>query len=156
MRGMRVRTRDKKEKDALDMISPTSFYSSQEDKVKLNWFCYELSLSIYGDMKCKISSRLKKKKISDVALAEFSIFYAKKMKDEVLKQLSGEIEKVRISYEPIEEFFPNIGDEMVNKMTDVISYSWDHMLSFCEVCPNRCISEKDAFCTIFDDKYLFR
>ncbi len=53
MRGMRVRTRDKKEKDALDMISPTSFYS-------------------------------------------------------------------------------------------------------CQVCPNRCISEKDAFCTIFDDKYLFR
>jgi hypothetical protein len=25
-----------------------------------------------------------------------------------------------------------------------------------QVCPNRCISEKDAFCTIFDDKHMFR
>ena len=77
------------------------------------------------------------------------------MKDEVLRQLSGEIEKVCISYKPIESFFPNIGDDMVNKMTDAISYAWDHMLSICEVCPNRCISEKDVFCALFDEKDLF-
>jgi len=108
------------------MISPTSFYSSQDDKIKLNWFCYELALSIYDSMK-----------------------------DEVLRQLSAEIEKVCISYEPVESFFPDIGDDMVNKMTDAISYAWDHMLSICEVCPNRCISEKDVFCTLFDEKHLF-
>ena len=108
------------------MISPTSFYSSQDDKIKLNWFCYELTLSIYDSMK-----------------------------DEVLRQLSAEIEKVCISYEPVESFFPDIGDDMVNKMTDAISYAWDYMLSICEVCPNRCISEKDVFCTLFDEKHLF-
>lgn len=94
MRGMRER---RKEKTGLDMIKPTSFYSSE----------------------------------------------------------SGKIEKVCISYEPIESYFPNIGDEMINKMTDTISEAWDEMLSFCEVCPNRCISEKDAFCTLFDDNHLF-
>ena len=60
MRGMRER---RKEKTGLDMIKPTSFYSSE----------------------------------------------------------SGKIEKVCISYEPIESYFPNIGDEMINKMTDTIS-----------------------------------
>jgi len=60
-----------------------------------------------------------------------------------------------ISYEPIEEFFPNIGDDMVNKMTDAISEAWDTMLGFCAICPTRCISEKDVFCTMFDDKHLF-
>jgi hypothetical protein len=27
---------------------------------------------------------------------------------------------------------------------------------YSSLCPNRCISEKDAFCTIFDDKHMFR
>ncbi|MFZ2375936.1 MAG: hypothetical protein WAV83_01835 [Methanothrix sp.] len=155
MRGMRKRRNAKKEKSCLDMISPTSFYSSEGDKVKLNWFCYELALSIYDGMKDELAPRLRRKKISDEVLAEFSIHYAKAMKDEVLRQLSGEIEKVCISYESIEAFFPNIGDDMVNKMTDTISHAWTQMLSICEVCPNRCISEKDAFCTLFDEKHLF-
>ena len=152
MRGVRGR---RKEKTGLDMIKPTSFYSSESEKVKLNWFCYELSLSIYDSMKNKIAFLLKRRKISNETLADFSIYYAKGMKDVVLQQLSGKIEKVCILYEPIESYFPDIGDEMINKMTDVISEAWDEMLSFCEVCPNRCISEKDAFCTLFDDKHLF-
>jgi hypothetical protein len=152
MRGMRGR---RKEKTGLDMIKPISFYSSESEKVKLNWFCYELSLSIYDSMKNKIAFLLKRRKISNETLADFSICYAKGMKDVVLQQLSGKIEKVCISYEPIESYFPDIGDEMINKMTDVISEAWDEMLSVCEVCPNRCISEKEAFCTLFDDKHLF-
>lgn len=152
MRGVRGR---RKEKTGLDMIKPTSFYSSESEKIKLNWFCYELSLSIYDSMKNKIAFLLKRRKISNETLADFSICYAKGMKDVVLQQLSGKIEKVCISYEPIESCFPDIGDDMINKMTDVISEAWDEMLSFCEVCPNRCISEKDAFCTLFDDKHLF-
>jgi hypothetical protein len=152
MRGVRGR---RKEKTGLDMIKPTSFYSSESEKVKLNWFCYELSLSIYDSMKNKIAFLLKRRKISNETLADFSICYAKGMKDVVLQQLSGKIEKVCISYEPIESYFPDIGDDMINKMTDVISEAWDEMLSFCEVCPNRCISEKDAFCTLFDDRHLF-
>ena len=145
----------RKDKTGLDMIKPTSFYSSESEKVKLNWFCYELSLSIYDSMKNKIAFLLKRRKISNETLADFSICYAKGMKDVVLRQLSGKIKKVCISYEPIDSYFPDIGDDMINKMTDVISEAWDEMLSFCEVCPNRCISEKDAFCTLFDDKHLF-
>ncbi len=148
MRGFRERKR-RSEKTSLDMISPGSFYSDQSNKVKLNWFCYELSLSIYDSMKGKIARELRRKKISDEALANFSIYYAKAMKEVVLKKLSGEIAAICISYEPIESYFPNIGDEMINKMTDVISDTWDDMLSACEVCPTRCISEKDAFCALF-------
>ncbi|GAB6267230.1 MAG: hypothetical protein STSR0001_26820 [Methanothrix sp.] len=155
MRGVRKRRKEKNKKNSLDMISPTSFYSSQDDKIKLNWFCYELALSVYDSMKDELAYRLRRKKISDEVLAEFCIYYTKAMKDEVLRQLSGEIEKVCISYEPVESFFPDIGDDMVNKITDAISYAWDHMLSICEVCPNRCISEKDVFCTLFDEKHLF-
>jgi hypothetical protein len=137
------------------MIKPTSFYSNEDEKTKFNWFCYELSMAIYDHMKSDIGSRLKRQKISDEALAEFSIYYSKGMKDVILQKLSRKIEAVCISYEPIESYFPNLNDSLINKMTDIVSDAWDEMLSFCEVCPNRCISEKDACCTMFDEKSLF-
>ena len=119
-------------KSGISMIKQTSFYSSESDKTKL-----------------------KKHKISDEALAEFSIYISKEMKDIILQKLSSRIEKVYFSYEMIESYFPNLSDKLVNKMLDAISKTWDTLLGFCEVCPSRCISEKDAYCTMFNDKDLF-
>ena len=70
----------KKKKTGLDMVRPTLFYSNESEKIKLNWFCYELSMCIYDNMKKEIGSRLEKQKISDKALAEFSVYYSKEMK----------------------------------------------------------------------------
>jgi len=142
-------------KSGMSMIKPTSFYSSESDKTKLNWFCYELSMGIYDDTREEIGKRLKKNKISDKALAEFSIYMSKKMKDIILQQLSGKIKNVYFSHEMIESYFPKLDDRMINKMLDVIAESWDKQLSFCEVCPTRCISEYNVYCTMFDDKDLF-
>jgi hypothetical protein len=149
-----VRTR-RKETKALDMIKPTSFYSNDGEKIKLNWFCYEFSMAIYDNMIKDIGSRLKRQTIRDEALAEFSIYYSKGMKDAILQRLSGKIEAICISYVPIMSYFPNLNDGLINKMTDIVSDAWDETLRFCEVCPNRCISEKDAYCTLFDEKSLF-
>ncbi len=67
----------KKSKSGISMIKPTSFYSSESEKIKLNWFCYELSIGIYDKMKENIGKQLKKHKISDDTLAEFSIYILK-------------------------------------------------------------------------------
>ncbi|HEX7444925.1 MAG TPA: hypothetical protein VF300_00905, partial [Methanothrix sp.] len=69
----------KKKTTGLDMIKPSSFYSNESEKIKLNWFCYELSMGIYDNMKKEIGSRLEKQKISDEGLAEFSVYYSKEM-----------------------------------------------------------------------------
>ncbi|MDD1750163.1 MAG: hypothetical protein LUO89_09850 [Methanothrix sp.] len=143
-------------KTGLDMIKPTSFYSNQSEKTKLNWFCYELSMTIYDDMKKHMGYRLKRHKISDKVLADFSICTSKKLMDVILQQLSGKIKTVCISYELIDSYFPNLDNNLINKMLNVLSKSWDELLSFCETCPNRCISEKDAYCTLFDDKDLLK
>ncbi|MHC1610295.1 MAG: hypothetical protein ACXQTW_01620 [Candidatus Methanospirareceae archaeon] len=133
------------------MIKPTSFYSTESEKIKLNWFCYELSRGIYLEIKESLGERLKKYEIDDESLAKFSIYIAKRMKDIILQKLSGRIEMVYFSYEMVESYFPNLSDSMVNKMLDAISKAWDELLSICEICPTRCISEKDAYCTMFDE-----
>jgi len=142
-------------RSGISMIKPTSFYSSESEKTKLNWFCYELSVSIYDDMKEDIGKLLKKHKIRDENLVVFSIYISKKMKDIIFQKLSGRIDNVYFSYEMIESYFPNLDDEFINKMLDSISKTWDELLSICETCPTRCISERDAYCTMFNDKDLF-
>ena len=138
-------------KSGLLMIKPTSFYSRENEKTKLNWFCYELSMNIYDNIKEKLGNQRKKHIISDEALAQFSINISKKIKGIILEKLSGEIEKVYFSYEMVASYFPNFGDKLVNKMLNAISQAWDELIRACGVCPTRCISEKDAFCTMFDD-----
>lgn len=152
----RMTTKKKEGNSGLSMIKPTSFYSSEREKTKLNWFCYELSVGIYDDLKDNIGKQQKKHKISDEILAEFSIYISKKMIDIILQKLSGRIETVYFSYEMIETYFPNIEDKFINKMLDSISKTWDTQLSFCEICPTRCISEKDEYCSMFNDVDLFK
>lgn len=141
-------------RSGISMIKPTSFYSSESEKTKLNWFCYELSVGIYDDMKEDIGKQLTKHKIGDEVLAAFSIYISTNMKEIILQKLSGRIEKVYFSYEMIKSYFPNLDDKFIDKMLDSISETWDKQLT-CEICPTRCISEKDAYCTMFNDESLF-
>jgi len=108
-------------------------------------------MGIYDEIKEKLEKELNKYKISDETLAEFSIYISEKMKDIILQKLSGKIEKVYFSYEMVESYFLNLSDRLVNKMLDTISKAWDGQLNVCEICPTRCISEKDAYCTMFDE-----
>ena len=140
-------------KSGISMIKPTSFYSNDIEKTKLNWFCYELSMGIYDEIRGYRRKQLKKYKIDDMALAEFSIYISKTMKGIVLQKLSGEIETVYFSYEMVESYFSHISDKLVSQMVDAIAKAWDKQLSLCEICPTRCISEKDVYCTMFDDEF---
>lgn len=139
-------------KSGISMIKPTSFYSNDLEKTKLNWFCYELSMGIYDEIRDFRGKQLKKHKIDEIALAEFSIYISKIMKGIILQKLSGEIKTVHFSYEMVESYFPHLSDKLVNKMVDAIANVWDAQLDFCVVCPTRCISEKDVYCTMFDDE----
>ena len=155
-KGKRIKKeKSEEEKSGLDMIKPTSFYSDESEKIKLNWFCYEVSMSVYDHMKKHIERQLKRHKISDETLADFSIHIAKTMRGIVLEKLSGKIDKVYFSYEMIEAYFPDLPDRLVNKMLDMVAEAWDEVLGVCEICPTRCLSEKDVYCTMFDEKDLF-
>jgi hypothetical protein len=81
-------------KSGIDMIKPISFYSCETEKKKLNWFCYELSMGIYDGIRENHAKQLKRQKIDDKSLAEFSIYISKKMKDIVLQKLAGKIDTV--------------------------------------------------------------
>ena len=133
-------------------IKPTSFYPSEIEKTKLNWFCYELALNFDLAIGSKLGKKLKRRYgIDKEEIADFCIYFAKKMKAIILQKLSEEIETVYFSYDLIETYFPRLRDRMINKILDVVAEAWDEQLSICEICPTRCVTEKDEYCTMFDE-----
>jgi uncharacterized Fe-S radical SAM superfamily protein PflX len=132
-------------------IKPTSFYSAEHEKTKLNWFCYELALSFELEITQKLEKQLRRRRIHEADIAEFSIYFAKEMKTILLQQLSGEIKLIYFPHERVKAYFPRLSDRLVEKILDAIAEAWDEQLSFCEICPIRCVSEKDRYCTMFDD-----
>jgi hypothetical protein len=138
-----------------ELITPDQFYSTAREKTKLNWFCFEYALELEQSIKAdrKLWSRLRRKGVDAAQVAEFCVDYSKHMKKEVLLQVSGRIPQVRIQYEPIEDFFPTIGDTLVNKILDAAAKAWDSQLECCVVCPTRCISEKGERAVMFDDAF---
>ena len=135
----------------LDIVDPAWFCSCEREKTKLNWFCYELSIGIYGEVREDLGRRLGRMGVGDEAIASFSVQMSKALKEEVLLKLSGRVADVRVSYETIHTLLPRLDDRTVDRVLDAVCRAWDEQLSVCEVCPTRCISERDARCTMFDD-----
>jgi hypothetical protein len=61
----------------IDIINPASFYSKETEKTKLNWFCYELSISIYNEIKENLEEQLKKYKLMMKVLLIFQFMSQK-------------------------------------------------------------------------------
>jgi hypothetical protein len=137
----------------MSMIQSTSFYSREDEKTKFNWFSYELSIEVYDVIKQNVGHLLKRARISDEDLAAFSIFFSKNMQGVILEKLTGKIDTVYISPEMRTLYFPEINDKLVDRMVNAILKAWDELLSVCESCPNRCISEKGAYSPMFDDPF---
>lgn len=129
------------------LIKPESFYSAEEEKTKLNWFCYELALSFQN----ALGSLAERLGLDDDLVADFSIYLAREMKSVALEKLAGRVETAYFSDEMVLSYLPDLDDEKVDEVLDALTGAWDEQLGYCEVCPARCITEKDAYCTMFDE-----
>jgi len=140
---------DKRE-PALVLIKPIMFYSCEKEKIKLNWFCYELSMEFYDDITESLEALLDRNRIDDREFADFCVYAAKKMKCIVLEKLSGRRKDIEFSYEMVEYFFPKLNDKDVDTMLTALDKAWKNLLDICVDCPVRCISERNVYCTLFD------
>lgn len=148
-----------------DIIKKELFYSHECEKVKINWFCYELSLYIYGNIKKSFGKKLKKYKIDEESLVDFCIFLSKEIKNIILKKLSGKIEKNNFSYTTFESYFQNPNNKSIfpilssNKKIkffyqtmNAVDKARDELFAICNNCPNRCVIQNNMYCTLFDDE----
>ena len=141
--------------DMKHRIRPSDFFSSEHEKTKLNWFLYEYALELHSCITKdkKLHSKLTRCNIDNAMISAFCVYHAKYMRKEILNRVSGKTGHVNINYQPIDAFFPTIGDQLVDQLLTKVSKAWDAQTEACVSCPIRCISEKDQKAQMFDDPY---
>ncbi len=151
-------TMNVKKKDPQDnslLVTPSAFYSNERDKTKLNWFLFEYAAEFNSHIKRHLRKKLRRKKIDDEKLAALCIPYALQTKEEILDKLSGSVENVSLSYYAMEEFFPDLSDQLVDDLLTSAFSAWDAITEMCVMCPTRCISEKEKKAPMFDDPLYY-
>ena len=126
------------------------FYANEREKTKINWFCFEYALEFYTFIMDSKSLRGYRNKNSPEQIAAFCTYFSKRMKKSVYDRLAKLTSAVIIDEEYIADYYPQNPQRENLVFIDVAGQAWDSLLSVCETCPVRCISEREEKSTFFD------
>lgn len=130
------------------------FAQAPGGKIKFNWFCFEIALEYYECIMKNNQLDTFRKRCGKKKIGELCTYFAMRMKESVLDRLSGKEDATVIDEEYISDFLPTYPRKTHLILQDVACIAWDKVLSVCEVCPVRCVSEKDNPCTFFDSEVV--
>jgi hypothetical protein len=122
---------------------------------KFNWFFYELACQIAMELtKPKLLRLFRREGIVEQKIRHACQQMSLAMKEPILAKLSKKKKAVEIDYTIVEAAFPKISDRSVNTVLDAVDRAYDTLTKGCEICPTRCISEKDEECLLFLDTHV--
>jgi hypothetical protein len=136
-------------------IEPSHFFSNQNDKTKFNWFAFELSCEIERAVPSKLKKYIFKKRYTKQTFNQSCIKLAILLQGIILKKLNNEIPDMQINYTEVEKAFPKLNDKTIDKLLTCTNEAWGNLLDICVSCPSACISNKDDYCAMFDDKSYY-
>ena len=126
------------------------FYKDESERTKINWFCFEYTLEFYTFIIKNKSLQKYRARNSSGEIAAFCAYFAKRMKKSLYDQLDGITQEVIIDEEYIADYYPKNTQRQNIVFMDVAGEAWDSLLSTCEICPVRCISERGERSEFFD------
>ena len=126
------------------------FYIDESEQTKINWFCFEYALEFYTFIMKSEALRKYRTRNSNEEIAAFCAYFAKRMKKSVYDQLGGITPVTIIDEEYIADYYPKNTQRQNIVFIDVAGEAWDNLLSACEICPMRCISEREKRSKFFD------
>jgi len=132
------------------------FYTDESEQTKINWICFEYALEFYTFIMKSEALRKYRARNSNEGIAAFCAYFAKRMKKSVYDKLGGITPVVIIDEEYIADYYPKNTQLQNIVFIDVAEEAWDNLLSSCEICPMRCISEREKRSEFYSEAYLFQ
>jgi hypothetical protein len=143
----------------VDPLKAEYFYKNVDEKIKLNWFCYEYAFSLYAKIKSSTNLTKYKNRHTQDQITAFCVHFSKAMKQSIFDKLSGRTPVTIMDDDYVYTFYPKNTPAQTKALLAAAGDAWDELLSICEGCPTRCISEMYEKCDMFDrlkeDGYLF-
>jgi len=132
-------------------INPENFYSNQDEKTKFNWFAFELACEIDQAVPSKLKKYLSKRGYTKETFNKSCVKLANLLQGIVLRKLNNEIPDMQLNYTEVEKAFPKLNDKTINDLLTCTENAWENLLKICVSCPSACVSNKDDYCSMFDD-----
>jgi len=133
-----------------DPIKAEYFYENENEKVKLNWFCYEYAFALYTKIRLNDDLKSYRAKNNQEEIVDFCVYFSKTMKKSIYERLSGMTEATTFYEDYVEWYYPKMKEDEKLRMLKTAMESFDEVISKCINCPVRCISEMDENCVFFD------
>lgn len=131
-------------------IKPEWFYKNESEKTKINWFCFEYALEFYTFIMGSNALQKYRRRNSREQIASFCAHFSKRMKKSLYDQLANITSAVIIDEEYVAEYYPQNTRRQNLIFIQLAEEAWDQLLSGCEICPVRCISEHNKRSRFFD------
>lgn len=133
-----------------DNVKAENFYQDDGDKVKLNWFCYEFANNLYSFI--RLSKTLDRYRVrhTPAQIAEFSLYFAKRMRKSIYDMHAGKSNHVAISMQYVYEHDPKCSGKQAQALIEAAQSAWDETTLGCSICPSRCLSEVFELTPMFD------
>jgi len=133
-------------------IQSSWFYMYDIEKCKFNWFLYEYACTLYDHIKRSGNETLSRwrSKRTNKQLAWYCGYFSKRMRQDVFAQLDGRTETIYVNEDFVFDYCHDDTAEEILALLEAARSSWDELLEICEICPERCISEREEPSMFFD------
>jgi len=133
-----------------DKVKAERFYQDDGDKIKLNWFCYEYANNLYRAIETSVKLTGYRAKHKPDQIADFCLYYAKRMKKSIYNSSAGKTNGVEVSNRYIYEYNPECPKKLAQALVEAAEVAWDETLLGCSICGNRCVFEWFELTPMFD------
>jgi len=134
-------------------IKASWFYTSEDEKTKMNWFLYEYACKLYdhiGESRKKTVKGWKAQR-GDGQIAEFCAYFAKRMRQNIFSEpVDNPEEDITTADEFIRDYCHCNTRRETEALVGIGEAAWLELIRTCFVCPVRCLSEMSERCEFFD------
>jgi len=135
---------------ATDLIKTNWFYVFSCDKVKLNWFIYEYACDLYDAIMRSTKLEKWKERKTDIQIAEFSAYFAKRMKQSVLDVHADIEDHIVFNEDYIADLYHTQSHRQNMALLAVTKEAWHNLIASCKVCPSQCFNDYRSPSEFFD------
>jgi hypothetical protein len=127
------------------------FYHLYDEKSKLNWFLLEIALEYYDRIMNERELASYREQNDEKQIAQYCAYYARRLKESLLKNVRGQRKTVRFYREYASDFYPHHDAELNVVLSRLARESFEYMWPGCRVCPQQCIWEYEDISPLFDE-----
>jgi hypothetical protein len=126
------------------------FYHIEGERTKLNWFLLEVAFEYYDRIMDSPELSSYRRQYDKEHIARYCTYYARRLKESLLKCLRGQRKSVMLYGEHIDDFYPHHCPPQNKILNKVGKEAFDHMVCACRNCPQQCLSDYSSRSMVFD------